>query len=86
MWEIRWKLRARKAYLALPKNVRDAMESRIDALATNPRPPGCRKMTGYNTLYRIRVGEYRILYEIRDNVLTVIVIWVGARGSAYKKL
>jgi len=51
MWEIRWKPRARKAFLSLPKNIRDATESRIDALAVNPRPPGCRKMTGYDALY-----------------------------------
>ncbi len=86
MWEILWKPRAKKAYLELPKTVREAMEPRIDALAQNPRPAGCRKMTGYDALYRIRVGEYRVLYEIRDKILVVIVLWVGTRGDAYKKL
>ena len=86
MYEIRWKPSARKSFLSLPKRVRESMESRIDALVREPRPPGCRKMTGYDALYRIRVGDYRVIYEVRDRVLLVIVIWTGHRGAAYRTL
>ena len=86
MHEIRWKPGARKRFLSLPKRVRDAIERRIDALAVNPRPAGCRKMTGYEALYRIRCGEYRVVYEIRDYALVVLILWVGPRGDAYKTL
>lgn len=41
-------------------------------------------MTGYEGLYRIRCGEYRVIYEIRDDALVVLVLWVGPRGDAYK--
>jgi mRNA interferase RelE/StbE len=86
MHEIFWKPGARKRFLSLPKRIRDAMERRIDALALSPRPPGCRKMTGYEAIYRIRCGQYRVVYEIRDNVLMIVIIWVGPRGDAYKTL
>lgn len=52
--------------------------SRIDALAVEPRPPGCQKLTGQER-YRLRVGRYRVVYEIQDDVLPVIVVAVGHR-------
>jgi mRNA interferase RelE/StbE len=59
--------------------VRDA----ILALANDPRPPGCQKLTGREA-WRIRVGDYRVLYEINDDALTVTVVHVGHRGSVYR--
>lgn len=55
----------------------------IESLADDPRPPGCLKMQGQSD-YRIRVGEYRIIYEIKDRVLTVQVIKVGHRRDVYR--
>ncbi|MCK5875133.1 MAG: type II toxin-antitoxin system RelE/ParE family toxin [Alcanivoracaceae bacterium] len=56
---------------------------RIEALQMDPRPPGCEKLSGLER-YRIRQGVYRILYEIADEVLTVVVVKVGHRREVYR--
>ena len=57
--------------------------ARIEALQMDPRPPGCEKLSGMER-YRIRQGAYRILYEIADEVLTVVVVKVGHRREVYR--
>jgi len=52
-------------------------------LENNPRPSGCKKLVGYDDIYRIRVGSYRVIYTINDNILIVEVIKVGTRQSVY---
>jgi mRNA interferase RelE/StbE len=56
---------------------------RLNQLAVNPRGPGVEKLTGQER-YRIRRGDYRILFEIRDDVLVVIIVQVGNRRDVYK--
>lgn len=56
----------------------------IVALAETPRPPGCRKLTGYEDVFRIRVGRYRILYSIEEDRVLVIVLKVGHRRDVYR--
>lgn len=56
---------------------------RIDALADEPRPPGCEKLSGQER-YRIRQGRYRILYEITDDTLVVTVVKVAHRRHVYR--
>jgi len=56
----------------------------IRSLAENPRPPGCRKITGSKCDWRIRVGQYRIVYEIDDTAGAVRVMWVRHRREAYR--
>ena len=53
-------------------------------LANDPRPPGCGKLAGLENLYRIRVGDYRIVYQIRDEVLLVLVVKIGHRREVYR--
>lgn len=53
------------------------------ALGDDPRPYGYRKLAGRGEQYRIRVGDYRVIYDIRDAVLVVLVIEVGHRSSIY---
>lgn len=55
---------------------------RLRALSFNPRPPGCEKLSGQER-YRIRQGIYRIIYEIRDKVLLVVVVKIAHRKEAY---
>ena len=55
----------------------------IERLASEPRPPGCEKLVGRDC-YRIRQGSYRIVYEIRDEVLVVIVVRVAHRREIYR--
>ena len=53
-------------------------------LASQPRPPGCDKLIGPEDLYRIRVGDYRIVYQVRDEVLLVLVVKLGHRREVYR--
>ncbi len=56
----------------------------IQTLATNPRPPGCRKLTGSKNDWRIRVGDYRIIYEIADEIRVVRINRVRHRREVYR--
>jgi mRNA interferase RelE/StbE len=60
------------------------IRARVDALATNPRPAGAKKLKSRDELWRIRVGDYRIVYEIRDRVLLVLVLRVAHRREVYR--
>ena len=57
---------------------------KIEALANNPRPPGCRKLRGEKNLWRIRIGDYRIIYSIDDTNQLVDIIVVRHRSKAYR--
>ncbi|KAA6327843.1 hypothetical protein EZS27_023193 [termite gut metagenome] len=57
---------------------------KINLLAENPRPFGYIKMSGFDNFYRIRVGIYRIIYTIEDEILTVEVVKIDHRRSVYK--
>ncbi len=57
----------------------------IEALELDPRPSGVVKLKGEGSGYRVRVGAYRILYDIQDDVLVVVVVEVGNRSSIYKQ-
>ena len=70
---------------ALPKKIQVRIAGRIDKLKSDPRPSGCVKLRDSDDIYRIRVGDYRILYKIRDNALLIIVVKVGKRGQIYKR-
>jgi mRNA interferase RelE/StbE len=65
----------------------DSMFARIDrkitGLSLNPRPPGCRKLKGYRNLWRIRVGDWRIVYSVDDSKMVVTIDRVAHRGEVY---
>ncbi len=73
---------------AIPLAAQARIVNAIDALADNPRPMGTRKLSGIgsNSVYRIRVGNYRVIYEIFDRELHVFIVTAGNRGSVYKTL
>ncbi len=67
------------------KTIRDDFEriaGGIRSLAEDPRPPGCRKITGGTNSFRIRVGDYRIVYDVRDAEKLVLIIKVGRRNES----
>ncbi len=75
---------AKKELLAVStKNDRQRIVKRIQALADDPRPPGCQKLSGYDR-YRLRQGRYRIVYEVRDAEVVVNVIRIGYRRDVYR--
>lgn len=73
---------AQKQLYKIPPPHFNRIVKAIDELAYNPRPPGCKKLTG-RSAYRIRIGNYRVIYNISDNVLTVFVIDIGHRKNIY---
>lgn len=81
-YEIVVKPKAKKQLLELPKKARDKVRQGITALGDDPRPTGCKKLAGQDA-YRIRVGDYRVIYEIEDKKLLVTVIKVGHRSDIY---
>jgi mRNA interferase RelE/StbE len=66
------------------KSDRERLIAKIRALARDPRPPGCEKLSGERDLYRVRQGDYRIVYSILDRILTVEVIKIGHRKEVYR--
>lgn len=76
---------ARKELLKLPKKAIRKIAPSIDALESDPRPSGCKKMqSAEDNLYRIRVGDYRIIYKVEDRVQVVHVRKIGHRRDVYR--
>jgi len=75
-----------KVLRRIPRELVERMARVIRGLAEDPWPPGNRKLTGYEGLYRLRVGEWRIIYSVHRNQLVVLVIEISPRGGAYRNL
>lgn len=83
-YSVKLKPQAEKQLKKLDKKQAERITIAIAALAFNPRPAASLKMSGYDDVYRLRVGDYRILYEIHDSVLLIQVVRVGHRKDVYK--
>lgn len=68
----------------LSQPIRGRLTRALDALSTDPRPPGAKLLTGRERIWRLRVGDYRILYFVDDDVVTVLVVRIRHRGDAYR--
>jgi mRNA interferase RelE/StbE len=68
-----------------PRPIRRRVLDAFEELRTNPRPAGCVKLAGDENLWRIRVGDYRVVYEIHDNLLVVLVLSIAHRKDIYRK-
>lgn len=75
---------AQRDLKALPRDVLKRVDAKILALADNPRPSGSRLLRGQERLFRVRVGDYRIVYQIEDDRLVILVVRVRHRGKAYR--
>jgi mRNA interferase RelE/StbE len=73
---------AQKQLDKLPDNLALRLIESVYTLANDPRPVGCKKLKGRDG-YRIRVGDYRIIYEIMDNILVINVVKLGHRKDIY---
>lgn len=76
--------RAAKELRAIARSDQERLARRIDGLALNPKPYGVRKLSGDENLYRIRVGDFRVVYSIEDRRLVVMVIRIGHRRDVYR--
>jgi len=85
-YRIEVKPSAARALAKLPRPAQRRIARKIDALADGPRPEGAEKLKGANDLHSIRVGDYRVIYQIRDDVLLVLVVRIGHRRDVYRQL
>jgi mRNA interferase RelE/StbE len=74
---------AQKQLDSITKIERDRLIVTLRSLADDPRPNGVKKLKGYDNTYRVRVGDYRIIYEIKDRELIVLLLSVSHRKDAY---
>ncbi len=82
-YEIQFKNSVAKDLRSIPNNDIKKILERVDALAVNPRGEGCIKLSGQER-YRTRQGVYRIIYEVKDADIVVVVVKVGLRSQVYK--
>ncbi len=75
---------AARAIRKLPKNVRSRLLDAIGGLSDEPRPPGARKLAGADLAWRIRLGDYRVIYEVEDDALLVTVVRAAHRREVYR--
>jgi mRNA interferase RelE/StbE len=83
-YKIEWKASALKELKRLDRKIIPRIISSIESLATNPFPPGVRKLQGAEKTYRIRTGNYRIIYEIINERVVIVIIRIRHRKNAYK--
>ncbi|MBI2441438.1 MAG: type II toxin-antitoxin system RelE/ParE family toxin [Lentisphaerae bacterium] len=77
---------AERQFDSLPHEAQIRVNRLFDVLSEAPRSHGAIKMKGYKNVYRMRTGDWRVVYEIRDKVLLVLVIAVGHRREIYRQL
>lgn len=77
---------AARALHKLDPPARTRIAAAIDLLAENPRPPGARKLAGGDGELRVRTGDYRIIYEVRESALVILVITIGHRRDIYRSI
>lgn len=77
---------ALRALTKLDKPVRRRVQSAIDGLSERPRPPGVIALQGLRGAYRLRVGNYRVVYTVEDSRLVVLVVDIGHRREIYRDL
>ena len=83
---LRYKSSVRKELRKLSQTDRVAIVHKIELFKTDPRPEGSAKLKGSHDLFRIRHGDYRVIYQIQKDVLVIIIIRIGHRRDIYKNL
>lgn len=82
-YELRFKESVARDFRRIPHGDVERILQRIDSLRTCPRPAGCEKLS-FQEKYRLRQGDYRIVYEIRDHECIIIIVKIGHRSVVYK--
>ncbi len=85
-YQILLKRSAAKALKKIPKADQKRIANKIDSLVDNLPNPDTTKMKGDNPFHRVRVGDYRIIYEIQDDVLIILVVKIGHRKDIYRNI
>lgn len=82
--EVEIQHQAARQIIKLPREVQVKVKAKIDALAIDPRPSGCVKLSGERDAYRVRTGDYRIVYMVHDAINVVSVRRVAHRREVYR--
>jgi mRNA interferase RelE/StbE len=77
---------AAKALAAIPRKNQKRIARKIESLAENPPAPAKTKMKGNNPFHRVRAGDYRIIYEIQNEILLILILKIGHRKKVYRRL
>jgi mRNA interferase RelE/StbE len=85
-YEVRYDARAAKELRKLDRSAARRIAVAVVSLGDDPRPHGARPLTGADRLWRLRVGDYRVVYTIRDRELLVLVVRVAHRSEVYRDL
>ena len=83
-YEVRLARRAQRTLANLERREQQRIRAALDLLADNPRPPNCVAMKGEDSVFRVRIGDFRIVYEVLDSVLLVHVVRIGHRREVYR--
>ncbi len=83
VYDIEFRSSVEKELKKVPKKDQIRILQRVAALSEDPRPAGCKKLSGQER-YRLRQGNYRILYEVHDGVLVVVIVKIGNRRDVYE--
>ena len=75
---------AQRQFAKLSQQAREMIAAALLALAANPRPPGCSRLSGADDLWRIQVRQYRVIYQILDDQLIVVIVKIGDRKDVYR--
>ena len=85
-YRIEFKRSAAKALKKIPRSDRRKIRDRIDSLVENLPDPVTTKMKGDNPFHKVRVGDYRIVYEIQESLLVILVLKIGHRKDVYRRM
>jgi mRNA interferase RelE/StbE len=77
---------AAKALAAIPRKEQKRIARKIESLAEDPPAPAKTKIKGDNPFHRVRVGDYRIIYEIQNELLLILILKIGHRKEVYRRL
>ncbi len=69
----------------LPPDVKVRIGQAINKLSQDPRPISCKKLVGFSAAFRLKVGKYRVIYEVNDNKVTIFIIKIGHRKEVYRR-
>ena len=83
-YTIQFKPLALRQLEKLPREAQKRLSAKIEVLRDDPFPPGCKKMAGIPDVWRIRAGDYRVVYQVHRGVLLVLVLTVGHRREVYR--
>ncbi len=84
-YKIEWKQSAKKELKKIDRQIIPRILQVVESLADNPYSSSSKKLIGSNSIYRLRVGNYRIVYNIQSSILTIEIIKVGHRRDIYRQ-